>query len=93
LTWALFLIRLFTGEFNPPTQAGLRARARLRARAKQNNHCQGLLHAQNSQPRLQARLFLFEEIFRIVKLGAKFTVTFAGSEGAKVSQPDKIAFF
>ena len=35
---ALFFMRVFTGEFNPPTQAGLRARARPRARAKQNNH-------------------------------------------------------
>ena len=35
-------------------------------------------------------LLLFKEIFRIVKLGAKFTVTFLSLEGAKVSQPDTV---
>jgi len=36
---------------------------------------------------------LFEEIFGIVKLGPEFAVALAGSEGAKVSQPDTATLF
>jgi len=39
---------------------------------------------------MKARQALLEEVFRIVKLGAKFTVTFAGTEGPEVSQPDTV---
>ena len=38
-------------------------------------------------------LLLPKEIFGVVELGAKFTVAFAGPEGAKVSQPDKVSIF
>lgn len=34
---------------------------------------------------------MLEEIFGVVELGAKFTMTLTRLEGAKVSQPDTVA--
>ena len=53
----------------------------------------GALNTPKTATHVCRRDNLFEEIFRIVKLGPEFTVAFAGSEGTKVSQPDTATLF
>jgi len=42
---------------------------------------------------VRKRAYLLKEVFRIFEFGASFTMAFAGTEGPKVSEADKAAFF